>query len=141
MTIIDKIRHSVEGAAKMKLHYQSAEQLNRIADYTDYPCAFLFLLQSQGLNIENSNYRERLQVAIFFVTRSEFDFRSEENERLIDDCKQAAYRWLQSLRRDKYLRLEGVNGTERVYDYFDAQLTGYAVNVTVEELTGYCANG
>lgn len=136
MTIVERLQASVHDATGLVLHYQSAEQLNRIADVTDYPCAFLFLLGNQQLNTDGANIRERLQIAVFFCDLSEFDFAAAENEAIIEGCKSNALKWLRALYSSREFRLVSVNGTERAYDMFDAQLTGFAINVTVEELIG-----
>lgn len=136
MTIVEKIQQSITAATGLRCYYQSAEQLNTIADNINYPCAYFFLLQQQQLNVTSARPRERVQIAVFFVNMTEFDFNSIENERIIDGCKERALQWVRGLSRDKYLRLISNNGTQRVYDEFDVILTGFAVNVTVEELVG-----
>lgn len=136
MTIVEKIKQSVEAATGVQLFYQSAEQLNRQLDNVQLPCAYLFLLENQSLNVDGGHLRERLNIAVFFVDKTEFDFESFENERIIDTCKQRAYTWLQSLTNDAYIRLLNVIGTQRVYDVMDVILTGFAVQVTIEEMQG-----
>lgn len=136
MTIIEKIQSSVKAGAGVPCYYQSAEQLNRIADNMDYPCAYFFLLQQNTLNIDGGNFRERLQIAVFFVEPTEWDFDAIENEEIIDRCKIRAYKWLRSLLTSADFQIVSQNGTQRVYDEFDAILTGYAINVTIEELKG-----
>ena len=138
MTIVDKIKESISVATDLPVYYQSEEQLNRIADNADYPCAYFFLLQTQGITTDSMTLRERVNIAVFFVNLTEFDFNADENEAIIDECKQKAMRWLAMLPRDAYFRLTAVGQSERLYDTFDAQLTGYAVNVTLEELEGFC---
>lgn len=138
MTIVDKIKSSIEAATSVPLYYQSEERLNEILDSAQFPCAFLYILTNQQLTTDSRQFRERLQVAVFFVEPTEFDFVSVENERIIDNCKRRALKWLQGMNTDKWLRLVAINNTERVYDVMDAVLTGFAVNVTIEELTGVC---
>lgn len=136
MTIVEKIIQAVNDGGGVPCYYQSAEQLNRIADNMDYPCAYFFLLQQQGLNIDGGRIRERLQVAIFFVEPTEFDFDSIENEQIIERCKERAFKFIKHLMNSADFKLVSNNGTQRVYDEFDAILTGFAVNLTIEELVG-----
>lgn len=138
MTITEKIKKSVTTATGLPVFYQSAEQLNRICDYTEYPCAYFFLLQTQGISTENMTPREQVRVGVFFVNTTEFDFEAEQNEAIIQGCKENAFKWIATLPRDKYFRLVSIGQSERVYDQFDAQLTGYCVNVVLEEIDGYC---
>lgn len=137
MSIVDKIRRSVEKATELHCLYQSAEQLNRIADNTDFPAA-LFVLLTQGQIASIKPLRERVTVAMFFVDKTEFDFQAAENEHIIEGCQKKAHKWIKSLIGSHELRIVAVESTERVYDYLDVQLTGYAVRVTLEEITGIC---
>ena len=58
------------------------------------------------------------------------------NEVIIDQCKKRAFRWAASLCPAKELRLVSLNGSMRAYLQKDAYLTGYMLNVTIEELDG-----
>lgn len=136
MTITERIQNSVKAATGLVCYYQSAEELNRLLDYAEFPCAYLFLLSSQQVTTTSGVVRERLTIGVFFVEPTEFDFHSAENEVIIDRCKRRAFKWLRSLMRDSEFRLVATNNTERVYDEFDAILTGFALNVTIEELKG-----
>jgi hypothetical protein len=51
--------------------------------------------------------------------------------------KAKAFRWLHALRTSDDLRLIATNSTQRLYDTTTDVLTGYAVNVTLEEIEGY----
>ena len=134
--IVKNIIESVAGACGIQCHYQSVEQLNRLLDNAEFPCAYFFLLTQNTLNVDGGNLRERVQVAVFFVEPTEYDFAAVENEEIIERCKQRALQWVRSLWSNSYLRLIGVNNTQRVYDEMDVTLTGFAVNVTLEELKG-----
>ncbi len=136
MTIIDKIKQSVTDATGVPCYYQSEEELNRILDNAQLPCALFVLLRGGQLTTTNGHLRERVQVAMFFADKTDFDFTAHENEEIINKQKQRAYKWLLSLNTSKLLRVIGIIGTERAYTDYDVILTGYAVNVTLEELRG-----
>lgn len=141
MSIVEKIRASVTAATGLQCHYQSAEQLNRIADNASMPCAMFILLDQTQLVSDNGNMRERAQIAMFFADMTDFDFAAAENEAIIQEQKGNAVRWLGALRRSKELRVVQENGAQRFYDDYDALLTGYALNITIEEVRGECING
>lgn len=138
MMFVEKIIKSVETATGLKCYYQSAEEINRIFDYADHPSAHFFLIDSAGVQMSAGNIRERVQVAIFFCDLTEFDFNSIENEKIIEQCKERAFRWLDSLSRSPLLRLVSVTNSTRVYNAYDSILTGFALNCTLEELKGIC---
>lgn len=133
-----KIMQSVSSATGLRCLYQSEQAINVMLDNADMPCAFAFLLQSNGMNTASGNYRERVTIAVFFVDLTNYDFNSIENEDIISRCKSAAVDWLAALQTSHFFRLISVNSTQRVYDRFDAIVTGFAVNVTIEEVEGVC---
>lgn len=138
MSIVQKIRKSVTDILQIPCYYHSAEELNTLMDNATYPCAMFFLLTGGTVAQVGKVFRERVTFAMFFVDKTEFDFSSKENEKIIQQCKERAAKWLKSLIGSHTLHLVGTEATERIYDYFDVQLTGYGVRVTVEELEGEC---
>lgn len=149
MTIVEKIILSVHDAlnevvggevVQFPVYYHDIETLNLIADTAQYPCAFFQLLTDGTLTNVNAQQRESVNVAIFFVEPSEFDFDALENEEIIDCCKARAAKWLQHIPLDCYIEVNEVVRTQRVYERFDGILTGYGLIVTLTELQGilYC---
>lgn len=137
MTIIEKIKQSVETATGMPFLYHAAGEINElIARAGALPVAFAFLLDSGTIEDVNGRFHERVTFAVVFADKTQFDFNALENERIIDRMKIKAMRWLSSLRLSSDLNLVQVNSTQRVYDNTTDILTGYAVNVTIEELAG-----
>lgn len=138
MTLIDKIKKSVEDATGMPFLYHAAGELNElIARAAELPCAFAFLLDSGTVEDTNGIYHERVTFAVVFADKTQFDFNALENEEIIDRMKAKAFRWLHALRTSDDLRLITTNSTQRLYDTTTDVLTGYAVNVTLEEIDGY----
>lgn len=136
MTIIDKIKASVE-AIDLPFNYASAEGLNIMLDNADFPCALMMLIETGAIEDENGRYHERITFVLSFAELTEFDFDSLENEVIIDRCKQRAFEWLTSLRRNDDFINVVVNSTTRDYLDYDAIITGYGVNITLTEAVGY----
>lgn len=138
-TIVNKIKKSVQSGTGLTCLYGSLDDINaQMGGQTDFPVAFFVLLNTGNLNTETSNYRERVDVAMFFVKPTEFDFESVENEQIIAECKSYAFQWLNSLYLGGDLRYITTLNTSRVYNQMDDILTGYAVRVRLEELVGMC---
>lgn len=135
MSIVEKIKNSITAATGLKCYYQSEGDLNRIFDNAEFPSAFFVLLQSGQANTANGNYRERVQIAVFFCDLSGFDDTAMKYEHIIEKCKERAFLWLSRLNKSE-LKLVSINGTNRAYHEYDVMLAGFAVNVTVEELVG-----
>ena len=139
-TIVNKIKKSVQSGTGLTCLYGSLDSINvQMGDQTEFPVAFFVLLNNGSLDNRSSNYRERVDVAMFFVKPTEFDFESIENEAIISECKQCAFQWLNSLFLGGDLRYITTLNTSRVYNQMDDILTGYALRVRLEELVGECA--
>ena len=134
MSLITKIKNSIE-ARGLNCIYDSLGMINQKLDYSSYPLAFFTLIKEGGLISVNGVYREVANIAVFFVKPSTFDFESLENEQIIDECKTLALGWLDSLKWGGVLRAE-VLRTDRLYNYADSILTGYALNLRISELEG-----
>lgn len=137
MTIIEKIKQSVEGATGMPFLFHAAGEINElIARCGELPIAYSFLIDSGTIDDVNGRYHERVTIAVMFCDKTEFDFNALENEQIIDRMKVKAYKWMHSLRMSNALRVISVNNTQRLYDNTTDILTGFALNITLEDITG-----
>lgn len=143
MSIIEKIKQSVERATGLTFYYDTPQTLNvRMSRMGwKFPCAMLHIVTSGALADDNGIMRERLNVEVLFATTSDLDFDgiAVENYEL-DKMKEHAFKWLLSLLRTRTgLRLVTLNGTNRYYADQDAICSAYSVNVTLEEIHGVTA--
>lgn len=138
MTIIEKIKQSVEVATGMPFLYHAAGELNELlARCSSLPVAYSFLIDSGTIDDVNGQYHERVTLAVMFCDKTAFDFNAIENEQIIDRMKVKAYKWLTALRSSIDLQIVSINNTQRLYDNTTEILTGYAVNITLEDMRGY----
>lgn len=135
MTIIEKIRASIQAVhgSDFQVYYHDDPTLNIIADTMELPAAIVTLITQGTIDQQSGQYREVVSAAVFFVDKSEFDFNADENEKIIDQCKRRCLRWLAALPMDAHLDLVRWERTSRVYERFDAILTGFAVLVDLRE--------
>ena len=137
MSVIEKIKQSVEAATGLPFYYDTPQTLNLRLDRATYPCAMLHIVESGAVQDTNGIIRERLTVEVIFVTTSRLDFDGLTVENLeIDKMKLHAFTWLLKLYRDRNLRLQSVNSTARYYASDDVIFSGYGVSVTIEEAAG-----
>lgn len=138
MTIVEKIRASIQRVhgEGFGVYYHDDPTMNIIADTMTLPAAIVQLITQGELDQTSGQWREIVSAAVFFVDRSEFDFDADENEKIIDACKRRALRWLAGLQLDDDLELVRWERTSRVYERFDAILTGFAVMVDLREMEG-----
>lgn len=138
MSIIDKIKKSIEEATGLTFYYDTPQTLNVRLDRATYPCAMLHILQSGAVTDANGILRERLTIEVLFATTSHLDFDGvdvEANE--INGLKKQAFKWLVKLLRSRDLRLISINGTNRYYATDDAIYSAFGVNVTLDETQGF----
>lgn len=146
-TIIDKLARTIErkelgkgGVKPLPFVYADLDVQNIELDHVEMPCAACTLLTSGTVTDEHGNYYEQATFAVLFcdlMCESMPDFNARENERIIDVCKQRAFKWLAGLVPGDELQLVSVNGMERAYLERDAVVTGVALSVTVREVQGY----
>lgn len=138
MTIIEKIKQSIESATNLPFLYHAAGELNELlARANSLPVAYSFLLDSGTIQDTNGQFHEQISLAVMFCDKTEFDFNAIENEQIIDAMKVKAYQWLYQLRLNDDLEIVSINNTQRLYDTTTEILTGYAVNITLKEVQGY----
>lgn len=136
MNIIRELKESIEKAVNIPFVYGSAEDINRALDNAVFPCAIAVLIQQGAVTDENGILRERLTFVVSFAELTQFDFEAMENEDIIERCKFRAFAWLQALRSNDKINLISVNNSTRDYIEYDAIITGYGVNITIEEAQG-----
>lgn len=138
MTIVEKIRASIQRVHGdgFAVYYHDDPTMNIIANTMTLPAAIVQLITQGELDQTSGQWREVVSAAVFFVDLSEFDFNADNNEQIIDACKRRALRWLAGLQLDEDLDLVRWERTSRVYERFDAILTGFAVMVDLRETEG-----
>lgn len=145
-TIIDKLARSIArkelnegGLHPLPFIYADLNTQNIVLDQIEPPFAAVAPLSSGTVQDEHGRYHERATFEVYFgdlMRQSLPDYDAVENERIIDECKQRALKWLASFPTPD-LRLVSVNSARRVYLQFDAIATGYMLDVTIEEKEGY----
>ena len=139
-TIINKIKNSIEDTLNITCLYGSEGFINAKLDFSNYPLAFFTDINTGEVDSFNSNFREKINVAIFFVEPTTFDYNSVENEELIEECKTLALAWVDKTKLDKDLDVRVIS-TARVYNINDSILTGFAINCEITEHIGLsCLN-
>lgn len=136
-SIIDKLKANVEAATGLPFIYGAQGDVNRALDHAPLPCVFAYLVSTGQVQDDHGLIYERLTIALFFVNKTDLDFESLENERIIDGMKRTAFKWRAANYIADTFILESVNSSVRVYDEVaDACVTGYALNVTIRDIDG-----
>lgn len=146
-TIIDKIARSIErpelgegGIKALPFVYETLESQNITLDTLQPPFCAAVPIESGAVQDERGMYHDEITMALFFgdlMCETMGDFDARKNERIIDGCKQRAFKWLASLQTNNEIVLVSVNGAAREYLRDDSVVTGYTLNVTLREVVAY----
>lgn len=142
MGLLQKLKNIIEGAGYQFL-YDSNNGLNELFDNVEFPekksVIYVNLLGGTKLveGIESGN------IALFFCRKTEFDFDTLENEKIIQSCLYDARTIEIAIKRGNILTIDGEMLIERFYDTFSVNITGVAVNVNLSENVGLgeCIDG
>lgn len=144
-TIIDKLADTIAALPldglkhPMPFVYEDADVQNMVFDQIEPPLVACVPITSAAIQDERGFYHERITLALWFADRmceNAPDYDARANEHVIDACKRRAFQWCASMYPKGELELVSVNGSERAYLEQDAMLTGYMLNVTIEEVEG-----
>ena len=142
MGLLQKLKNIIEGAGYQFL-YDSNNGLNELFDNVEFPekksVIYVNLLGGTKLveGIESGN------IALFFCRKTDFDFDTLENEKIIQECLYDARNFEILIKRGNVLTISGELLIERFYDNFSVNVTGVAVNVNLSETVGLaeCLDG
>lgn len=139
MSIVLKVKDKFESITGLPLIYQSEEMVNFLVGNKPVPVGIWYLLQDGQVVSDSADgtIRERVQVRIYVGDKSEVDFNAIENEKIIDKCKKILFNFIANLKSDNDLQIESINLSRRFYLETDDILTGYMVDVTISELSGF----
>lgn len=139
MSIVLKIKEKFELITGIPLIYQSEEMVNFLVGEKPVPVGIWYLLQDGQVVSDSASgtIRERIQARIYVGDLTELDFDAIENEKIIDRCKKILFNFIAQLKSDNELEVESINLSRRFYLHTDEILTGYMVDVTISELSGF----
>lgn len=139
MSIVLKIKEKFEQITGIPLIYQSEEMVNFLVGEKPVPVGIWYLLQDGQIVSDSASgtIRERIQARIYVGDLTELDFDAIENEKIIDKCKKILFNFIAQLKSDNELEVESINLSRRFYLHTDEILTGYMVDVTISELSGF----
>ena len=142
MAILQKIKRIVEDSG-FKFYYDSQNSINKILDNVDFSndksVVYCYLFNNMKLvdGMESGN------VVLFFCKKTDFDFNSDENESIIDECLIDARQIEVNVKRSNMLTIDSDILTQRFYDTFAVNVTGIAIDLTLSETYGLseCMDG
>ena len=128
MNLIEKITASF---ANQNFYFGTAEELNAVANGNiEMPAVFLY--RPEAWATFDGNGREQCSFLIFFCNNTSYSFSTDENNKIVEKCKQRALNWgktvgLYNLKIAEKLRLKPV------YLEFSNFVTGVVLEVVIRE--------
>lgn len=141
MTIIDKLQKTIDKVG-CEFIYHAVGDMNTMLDDVQLKgkvVCIAFPINNSTILNEMGVIRERVDIALSFVTEGLENFNSVDNEHLIDMCKQKAFEWLLKVKTEPSIIVENIGQAQRVYDRFDCSVTGYMLNLSITETDGIAA--
>ena len=136
MTIIDKIKNSVESVTGMQFVYESPQTINTRLDNMPMPCAFMNIID-QGVAIDdNGIIREQMTIQVMFCDLCELDFDGIDAEKILDRLKKIAFSWVANAMSSNEFKDKEILGTNRYYADNDAIVCAFSVSLQIEEIDG-----
>lgn len=136
MTIIDKIKNSVESITGMQFIYESPQTINTRLDNMPMPCAFMNIID-QGVAIDdNGIIREQMTIQVMFCDLCDLDFDGIDAEKILDRLKKIAFSWVAKSMSSTEFKVKAILGTNRYYADNDAIVCAFSVSLQIEEIDG-----
>lgn len=137
MNIVSKIRAIIEEQG-LSFRYGTDEELNEYSDNTDMPAAFMSLLQTGRLQVVGTNDMYLQDVVITFFDRTSYSISSEENEQIVENCTDSAFRFINKLKKNGDCTIVGNVNLRKVYLRFTGVYTGVSLSFQLRANEARC---
>ena len=133
----NKIKKIVEDLG-LSFIYNAEEDINDLIDKTQLPVCVLMLARKGGLEQDSAGIRDKHEALLLFLDKTDFDVDTDENTEIIYTMRDYAFECLKKIQRGNDFRQVGDMSLRYFYDYFDVNVTGVGLSITLLELKGRC---
>lgn len=140
-SVESKIRHIVEKQWQPDADYMfyNWAQANVALDGIERP-VILYVLPASGFLLPDWNQTtDNPQTQIAFLAKTDFDFKTDENDRLMQQMKVLASQFIVEVNKSGlFKRIEDKRNVpyQAVYDHLDENVTGIIITLELKELQG-----
>lgn len=136
-----KVRHIIEEVWKPDADYQFYNWAQANVELHDLkrPVILYILPASGGLTPDWHQTTDRPEAQIAFLVRTDYDFKSRENDALMQAMKELAAGFMQAVNRSGlFQRIPDKEEVpyEAVYDMLDENVTGIIITLSLKEVDG-----
>ena len=136
MTVQEKIKSIVEGMGETYI-FDNWQTANIKLDKGVLPCVLNVLPVSGYLNVGLNQLKDKPNCMIAFMDKVELDFDGEQNDDIIERCKNRAKEFILTINRGNVFKpISGDVRYSTFYDKLDVNVTGIVIELQLEELKG-----
>lgn len=136
MTVQEKIKSIIEGMGETYI-FDNWQTANIKLDKGVLPCVLNVLPVSGTLNVGVQQLRDKPNCMIAFMDKTDFDFDGEQNDEIIERCKNRAKEFILTINRGNIFKsIIGDVRYSTFYDKLDVNVTGIVIELQLEEVRG-----
>lgn len=136
MTVQEKIKSILEGIGENYL-FDNWQTANIRLDKANIPCVLNVLPVSGVFTLSDTQLKDKPNCMIAFMDKAEFDFDGEQNDDVIESCKNRAKEFILTVNKSGIFKpVSGDIRYSTFYDKLDVNVTGIVIELQLEETKG-----
>ena len=139
----DRIINEVRAITGRECYYVSSQKIeaDKLLGNAKLPCVFLIITGGEGVVQRGGQYVEQAEVTLVFAEATSYTASDERNTGKVMAEQALAVRFVSELRASARWGAVELLASREFYDGSIYLATGWAVNLRLQDLYGYCAEG
>lgn len=139
----DRIINEVRAITGRECYYVSSQKIeaDKLLGNAKLPCVFLIITGGEGVVQSGGQYVEQSEVTLVFAEATSYTASDERNTGKVMAEQALAVRFVSELRASARWGAVELLASREFYDGSMYLATGWAINLRLQDLYGYCAEG
>lgn len=139
----DRIINEVRAITGRECYYVSSQKIeaDKLLGNAKLPCVFLIVTGGEGVVQSGGQYVEQAEVTLVFAEATSYTASDDRNTGKVMAEQALAVRFVSELRSSARWGAVELLASREFYDGSMYLATGWAVNLRLQDLYGYCAEG
>lgn len=139
----DRIINEVRAITGRECYYVSSQKIeaDKLLGNAKLPCVFLIITGGEGVVQSGGQYVEQSEVTLVFAEATSYTASDERNTGKVMAEQALAVRFVSELRASARWGAVELLRSREFYDGSMYLATGWAINLRLQDLYGYCAEG
>lgn len=139
----DRIINEVRAITGRECYYVSSQKIeaDKLLGNATLPCVFLIITGGEGVVQSGGQYVEQAEVTLVFAEATSYTASDERNTGKVMAEQALAVRFVSELRASARWGAVELLASREFYDGSMYLATGWAINLRLQDLYGYCAEG